>query len=373
MSNRKSRRTPATTTAPARKKAPQDATPRAHGPRVVRLPSAKALADAAQKAPKAAPQIPAPGPHTIAGMKDKAEPVATQTTDTPPAAAQDTTAQQLPDGQKVRVSLNRLAALLAIAPTKDARTNLNGVYLHQVGGELRLVATDGHRMLVLSQDQPEVLGWGEAGVILPTAELAHILKYTGKDCDETLTISYGAGHPHAVVNYEIATFNVRPVDGTFPPYARVFDDVGKAFAGGEVEPLQTAGLNAKYVKAAGAVSAALESESLFFFPPRDDKSATVFTFGGCSGAVLIVMPFKADRPALSGNVVRIIGDKGMASSIAALKAHATRNHKAAKEAKKAEDRERLEKIAASYEARIADIQAGLKPALPAPSQDQAAA
>jgi hypothetical protein len=378
MSNRKSRPAPASATAPARKAAAKAP----HAGRKVRLPSAKASAATAPKPAPAAtakpvtPQLPAPGPHTIAGMKGTgsaapvATPPATPAASAAPATA-STTAAQLPEPQAVTILLSRISAALAIAPRKDVRTQLNGVYLHQVGNELRIVASDGHRMLVVSQPT-EVAGWGEAGVILPAAQLEQVMKFAGKgqEEEETLTVSFGLGHQHATVTHSFGQFKVRPCEGDFPPYQKIFDGIGQTIAGGDREALQAGGLNAKYVKAAGAVSAALGSDGLFFFPGKDEATATLFTFSGCPGALLIIMPSRMDAPALSGQVVRMIGASGMQSSIAALKAHATRNTQAAKAATTDKDRERYEAAAADFQRRIDAIVADLKPALPAPAKAQ---
>jgi hypothetical protein len=358
MSNRNTRRpaTPATAT-PAKSNTTRAKASHGRARRVVILPPNTAKA----------PALPAPQAATDADRADAIEVTATPTETAQEATtATDATAEQLAPVQTIGVPANVLLALLAVAPLKDSRHYLNGVYFHQTGAELRMVATDGHRMLVITHAAPEPIEWAtrEAGCIIPAAELARVVKFAGKDA--VVKLSYGIGHPAATLEADIGSFKVRPIDGQFPVYQRVLDDAGAAFSA-EREPMQASGMNAKFVKSAGAVSAALESDALFCFAPADDKAPTVFTFAGFPGAILVIMPMRDMGQALKADTVRLIGDRGMASSIAALKAHETRNRKAAKDAKSQKETDRLVKVADEYRARIEAIVSSLKPALPAPA------
>ena len=269
----------------------------------------------------------------------------------------------------VTIGAKYLHAALAVAPKKDTRHYLNGVYVHQIGAELRMVATDGHRMLVLTMPCDKVLPWGEKGVILPREELGRIASYIGKPkTGEPLDfdVSFGVDHAFATIqDASGATFPVRPVDGTFPDYMTILGKASDAFTA-EREVAVVAAMNAGYMKAAGAIAAQLESDNVFPFFGGKEGDPTVFTFGGEPGALLFVMPIRDAGEALKPQTIKLIGAAGMKGTLAALKAHATRLTKAAAQTKDKAEKERLLSKAKGYSTRMEEIMATVA-ALPAPA------
>lgn len=100
---------------------------------------------------------------------------------------------------------------------QDVRYYLNGMLLEVESGQLRVVATDGHRLAMCSL--PADLGVSEgAQVILPrkgVIELARLLQ------DEEGDISVVIGSNHLRATTEDFTFTSKLVDGKFPEYQRV--------------------------------------------------------------------------------------------------------------------------------------------------------
>lgn len=274
--------------------------------------------------------------------------------ETPPAQV------QVGPAEPIQLTAADLAPFLAIAPTKEQRHYLNGVYVHKVGNVLRLCATDGHRMLVQEFEHTGELSWGEAGMILPADKLGRIVKYIGKS-EEPLTIANGANWPHAVVSMAGATFEVAPISGSWPDYQRVLDSVGDVFAA-EREPLETSAISPKYLKSAGQVAALLGADGVFCFTGKEN-GAMAFTFAGIAGVVLVQMGMKASAPALSSSVAKLIGEKGLTGTLAALKAHETRNRKAAKSEKDDAKKAQLVEAAERFAKRIEQILAGVNPQL----------
>lgn len=281
-------------------------------------------------------------------------------------------AEELEPATAVTLPAKYIAAALAVAAKNDTRYYLNGVYLHVVDGALRVVATDGHRLLVISTALAKDVPWGADGVILPREELDRIAKYIGKakgDEEPTaMEISFGRKHPVVKIHEAngIAEFTLKPIDGKFPDYMRIVEASGDVMSA-DSRPTETSAVSAAYLKSAGAIAAQLESDTIFPFIGKTVSAPCVFTFGGESGALLYIMACTETRPALPAAAVRIIGEAGMRGSLAALKAHETRSRKAAADTKDQKERERLTAQADKFQARADEIRAALSIKLAAPT------
>jgi DNA polymerase-3 subunit beta len=102
---------------------------------------------------------------------------------------------------------------------QDVRYYLNGMLWELLGQQLRVVATDGHRLAMCTlPGAVDVKGEGDTQVILPrkgVLELARLLL----DDDADIHIVIGGNHIRA--NTEEFTFTSKLVDGKFPDYQRV--------------------------------------------------------------------------------------------------------------------------------------------------------
>ena len=98
---------------------------------------------------------------------------------------------------------------------QDVRYYLNGLYFEVLGGRLRVVATDGHRLALATA--PKRVDAVDLGVIIPRTgvlELSRLL-----DGEAPLELSIGTNHVRAA--NEQFTFTSKLVDGKFPDYERV--------------------------------------------------------------------------------------------------------------------------------------------------------
>ena len=98
---------------------------------------------------------------------------------------------------------------------QDVRYYLNGLYLEILGGRLRVVATDGHRLALATA--PALVEAADTGVIIPrkgVLELSRLL-----DGSAPLELAIGTNHIRAA--NEQFTFTSKLVDGKFPDYERV--------------------------------------------------------------------------------------------------------------------------------------------------------
>lgn len=107
--------------------------------------------------------------------------------------------------------------------SEETRYYLNGAYLHlgELDGDLRIVATDGHRLGIRSFGQVSGTD-GMPGVIIPRKALMLLLDIfgrTGKDTPETVWLSVSEDHTRFTFDHWQLT--TKQVDGTFPDYGRV--------------------------------------------------------------------------------------------------------------------------------------------------------
>lgn len=271
----------------------------------------------------------------------------------------------------VSIPAHLFAAALAIAPKAEKLAVLNSVFLHTVGNTLRIVAADGHRVIVLSHMLDKPLPWGDAGLILPRADLERITKYIGRDRATLIDVCFGEHHPVVRIADTIghAVFVVKPIEGKFINYQKALDSSANVLNGAERTPMDVSAVDAKYLATAGAIARALGSHSVFpFISDMNSKDACIFTFAGEPGALLMIMPVRepSNLPAISNQVVSTIGALGMQASLRALKAHQTRAIMAVEKEPSAKRKAELVQRAESYDARIRSLQAILT-ALPAPA------
>ena len=98
---------------------------------------------------------------------------------------------------------------------QDVRYYLNGLYLEIMGGRLRVVATDGHRLALATG--PALVEATDTGVIIPrkgVLELSRLL-------DGSVPLELAIGTNHIRATNEQFTFTSKLVDGKFPDYERV--------------------------------------------------------------------------------------------------------------------------------------------------------
>ncbi|WP_127474491.1 DNA polymerase III subunit beta [Sulfurivermis fontis] len=106
---------------------------------------------------------------------------------------------------------------------QDVRYYLNGMLLEIKGGQLRTVATDGHRLAISEVACPEAAG-EERQVIIPrkgVMELSRLLGEGETQCELTL----GSNHIRVALGNVVMTSKL--IDGRFPDYERVVPKAGE--------------------------------------------------------------------------------------------------------------------------------------------------
>jgi len=103
--------------------------------------------------------------------------------------------------------------------TDESRPALNGALFQLVEGEIRLVATDGHRLARASLKHPAATKNALKGdVILPLKALNHLARLL-PDCGENVTVELSKTHARFVLGS--TTLTTKLIEGPFPNYEQV--------------------------------------------------------------------------------------------------------------------------------------------------------
>ena len=179
---------------------------------------------------------------------------------------------------------------------------------------------------------------------------------------------------------EEATFRLSVVDGTFPDYQALMGSMTGGVTDtadiprSDFEPVS---FNGRYLKAVGDLAKILAGKgskddglmavSVF---AQEASGPALMTFASTPGALLVLMPMRAanthaETVALMAPAIR--------GTVAALRAHKTRNEEAAEATDDPIEKQRFTERAADYQRRTDDLMARTleRPALPAPDAEQA--
>lgn len=118
-----------------------------------------------------------------------------------------------------------LKAAALIAARRDIRYYLNGVLVEVFEKEARLVATDGHRMVILRK---LVEGAAPARIIVPT-DILDLLRPQSKHSKIEATFVYDAEKPLAKVTLDYMNVGLQftPIDGKYPDYSQTMNNATK--------------------------------------------------------------------------------------------------------------------------------------------------
>ena len=114
---------------------------------------------------------------------------------------------------KIKIATVHLTAMLAVAPTKDFRSYLNGVHLN--AKDKKLEATDGYAALTINYPLPDEL---EENIILPVAFVADCVKVAKAAKLNFVTIEYNPKDG----SLKTALHNSVVLRNQFPKLERIF-------------------------------------------------------------------------------------------------------------------------------------------------------
>lgn len=116
-----------------------------------------------------------------------------------------------------------LASVAIAISTEETRYYLNGAYLHAIDGNLRAVATDGHRMAMYTTDAP----WLLSDVILPRKAVAVLLSRLKATSNHAVKIEQDDKKLRVI--HPDWTLTSKMIDGKYPTYTRVIPAASDKF------------------------------------------------------------------------------------------------------------------------------------------------
>jgi DNA polymerase-3 subunit beta len=123
-----------------------------------------------------------------------------------------------PDFEISAAQLHKLLALTTFATAREnSRYAINGVLIERKGGELSVVATDGHR-LAYAKGQAESNNDQTRSAIVPSKALQLLMRLFD-DAEQTVKVKIADNQVHFATDGSTLTSNL--VEGNFPPYQDV--------------------------------------------------------------------------------------------------------------------------------------------------------
>jgi len=109
-----------------------------------------------------------------------------------------------------------IARTLFAVTKEDVRYSLNGALLEIGEGSLRMVATDAHRLALVSKEDASLGTQTEVKAIIPKKALAEL-----RDLGETETMLFAEDEHHLYFKIEHRVLATRVIEGQFPAYEKV--------------------------------------------------------------------------------------------------------------------------------------------------------
>ncbi|AJX62036.1 DNA polymerase III subunit beta family protein [Burkholderia pseudomallei] len=123
---------------------------------------------------------------------------------------------------KINATASALKAVQLIAPRDDIRYYLNGVMVEAREKETRLVATDGHRLVVYRIECNNEVPAGESiSIIVPNAVIDRLK--LSKDAPDAVTFE-SADAGRMFFSHDDIRVTFTPVDANFPNYRKVIPE-----------------------------------------------------------------------------------------------------------------------------------------------------
>ncbi len=197
----------------------------------------------------------------------------------------------------INLKTNALEAAALIAPKKDVRYYLNGVFLSAgpEGGEI--VATNGHMLYLHRVNDCTAWGGEHPRVIIPLDTIGAAVKIAKAQKMDKIAFTY---HDEATPFYMLGGVRFDPVDGRYPDYWRIIP-AGLRFA----QHAKT--FNTEYLRQMhkallvgaghGTGAKGLINNPLYQYDKeKDTEGASVFTIGAAENLGLI-MPIRPPKDA----------------------------------------------------------------------------
>ena len=109
--------------------------------------------------------------------------------------------------------------------TDDMRTGMNGAYFLKKGKKMEMVATDGHRLAMITQEiaLSEPSDRDVEGIIIPKKGINEIRRLVEEEAD---SIKFGISNHVCIVKRDGVTLRVSLIDASYPDYGKVIPKDG---------------------------------------------------------------------------------------------------------------------------------------------------
>jgi DNA polymerase III subunit beta len=179
---------------------------------------------------------------------------------------------------EVTVPVSHLKALRIHSADKDTRYYLNGIYFDIANG--KLVATDGHRMMLVG------ITAKHGSFIAPNEFIDNIIKACkGRNAPESVEIRFECDKIECQVGD--STFRANAIDGKFPEYWRV---IPESLSG------KYSHINCEYVYDAAKALALIDGAKKDYAPTIVyNGNGAAIAYGASNTALVVLMPLRGDR------------------------------------------------------------------------------
>jgi hypothetical protein len=273
------------------------------------------------------------------GRKSKAEKVTAEKMDQPADA------KIIPPVEDLHIHSALLLAAETVVAKNAAEQNrawLGGVFLHRREKVCRIVGADGYRMFIGSFPiEGKSPTWLTQGVLISAEGLRkRVQMVQGMQESKFIKLSHTKGHGHVemtdtsgdavfrLARLQIAYFDYEKYLG--PESFSILDEDGNA----KVREWEPIGFNSKYLKSCGEIATTLQNglakedrrkEGMVIraYTGGGPTMPTVFDFDGWPGAILAIAPARLSDTTIAKETVALIAP-ATKLTLAALRAHATR-------------------------------------------------
>lgn len=180
----------------------------------------------------------------------------------------------------IPINRTHLRAVSLFAPKDDIRYYLNGVLVHITDTAIRLVATDGHTLIV-AQTEYGVRPWCKQEKIIVPVD---VCKRFADDKDDTEILVSPIDEAERLKMESIAlSINFTPVEGNFPDYENL-----------AILPQETSGVpgqfNTEFVKRFGKAASILAKDSVPYIAHNGLDRPAIVHFASDHNVLGILMP-----------------------------------------------------------------------------------
>lgn len=191
----------------------------------------------------------------------------------------------------MKISTQKLEAVLKFAAKKDERYYLEGVRVAVRAGKCHLMASDGGAMFCGVFDIPEGDEMFDCDIIIPAGDVKIALKLAKLVKANEVALTFHNPEGSLTGGWTLASTSFRPIDGRFPDAQRLIN-MAREKAG---EPQQAANYSVDYLVAARDALRLWDNtpKANYALHQRGTDAASMHASNG--SAFILIMPIRLDK------------------------------------------------------------------------------